>query len=305
MQVIFKSILFCILYQIINFPSSAQTINQTQLKLLENAYEQNDLKKLDKFFDNWHKEIPPISESELITLKPMQQETYKVFEAFYQPSHLENIDFNNIYKDVKYLLVQNSLKMYKTDMLIVTRNDSDNAFKYLVKNGMLDTILPNKYIERFDGLNRLTSDGWQLFDKLNQSSEISIDSIQNFRPKIDCEKKITLNLTKNYDKILINFLENNNMPLGTGGIMDTAKAIANHRKRESFMEHYVKIWYGQWGGDWQLTTYPEVYGITFNPDYSRAKIYFRIEYQGGEALLKKDNGKWIMVSSELTWTWIE
>ena len=64
------------------------------------------------------------------------------------------------------------------------------------------------------------------------------------------------------------------------------------KKRQLFLEQNIKVWEGHWGAYWQLLTYPEVNSIIFDKEMEYAKVFFRIVYEGGEALLKKENGKW-------------
>jgi hypothetical protein len=96
-------------------------------------------------------------------------------------------------------------------------------------------------------------------------------------------------------------LGNAHLPLGAGGIMNPARSNGQSLKREKFLAHFIKIWYGHWGGYWQLYSYPEVYSIIFDKQMNRAEVNFRFIYEGGKAVLENKNGQWKLLSSMRTW----
>ena len=62
----------------------------------------------------------------------------------------------------------------------------------------------------------------------------------------------------------------------------------------------LKIFPGQWFG-WHFLTHPEVEIIYFNSTLDSATVHFRIVFEGGEARFAKNNDKWEMHESKLTW----
>lgn len=125
------------------------------------------------------------------------------------------------------------------------------------------------------------------------------DSIIDFRPRIQ-SKIASVYLTSKYDSILNSFLQNEHTKLGDPDIMTPARAKGESERRKEFLERMVTIFYGHWGGYWQLLTYPEAYGITFDPEMQHARISFRMVYQFGVAELNKADGVWRLTSSRLT-----
>ena len=83
--------------------------------------------------------------------------------------------------------------------------------------------------------------------------------------------------------------------------MNIARSTGKSENRKKFLENYIKIWYGHWGGYWQLYSYPTASSIIFDKDMKYARIYFRMVYEGGEAILKNENNKWILISAKRTW----
>lgn len=120
-------------------------------------------------------------------------------------------------------------------------------------------------------------------------------------PAVESTDKKPLYLNSKYNEILNAFLGNKHLPLGAGGIMNPARSKGQSAKRKMFLEKFIKIWYGHWGGYWQLISYPEANSITFDKEMKYARIDFRMVYEGGEAILKRENGIWKLISAKRTW----
>ena len=257
--------------------STSYIFSQPDIKMLEKAYKEKSATKLKDFFVGWSQDVPPITDTELLELNDTIQQTYKAFISFYKPHRLDSIGGsewgNDIYKKADFVIVQNAIEIYFTDKVYYSAQETE------------------KYIFNFFGPD----------SRENAGDRILTDSITDFRPAVRCDKKTPLFLTEKYDKIINSFLGNNYLPLGTGGIMNPARSKGQSAKRKKFLENYVKIFHGHWGGYWQLYSYPEVYSITFDNDMKYARIDFRLVYEGGEALLKNEEGVWTLISSELTW----
>ena len=65
-------------------------------------------------------------------------------------------------------------------------------------------------------------------------------------------------------------------------------------KKKSFLENYVKIY------DYRPLTPPIVGAIIFDKDMEYAMIQFGMIMQGGIAFLKKESGKWVIISAKTT-----
>src|ERR1035438_1756411 len=90
MNAISKNIILLIAFYS-SYLCQAQYFNPRQLKLLEKAYHHRSLKKINTFFENLHKEIPAISDSEMKTLRPIQKEAYEVFKVYYKRSEERHV----------------------------------------------------------------------------------------------------------------------------------------------------------------------------------------------------------------------
>ena len=282
--------------------------SQTELNVLKKAYKNQSTEELKNFFDAWSREISPITDVELLTYNDTIQQAYKAFIAFYKPHRLDSLGGsewgNDIYKNVDFLIVQNKLKIYFTDKIYYTEQEKEEFVINEINRIFSDSASKRlTWLER-DENGKLSSRAFEYFGIDNRvilKEEKLTDSIMNFRPSVNCNGKLPLFLTKKYDKILNDFLENEHWKLGTGGLMNPARSKGKSAKRKDFLENYIKIFYGHWGGYWQLYSYPQTYSITFDKDMKYAKINFRIVYEGGYAILKREGEKWTLISSELIW----
>jgi hypothetical protein len=128
----------------------------------------------------------------------------------------------------------------------------------------------------------------------------SRDSIVDFRPPVNFPGKKILYLTPNYHKTLIDFLQSDFNPLGTGGIMNPETPTEESAKRYQFLLQEIAIIPGHWGGYWHIETHPFIYGIHFNYLVNKAKASFRVGYMFGEAEFEKTVTGWVMTHSAIT-----
>jgi len=161
----------------------------------------------------------------------------------------------------------------------------ENSLEYfIIQNKIFYSVLPGNDFEKFN---------WKTH---------KIDSINNFKPRLDnLGQKRILYLTSEYSKALNKFLGSKYKDMGTGNIMNPALPEGESEKRYEFLEKHIHILHGHWGNYWHLETHPEVSVIVINNELTKAEIHFRYGYQGGETLLEKENGMWIIKSSKATW----
>jgi hypothetical protein len=278
--------------------------------LLEEAYRTQSKEKLKQFFREWSGNIPAISGQELSQLNTRQKEAYAVFTAFYKPHRLDSLGGSEwgtaIYQKTSFLLVQNEVKIRVTDKIFYSDAVIDSIITSVVTRTVQEDSTKQRLLKKING--RLSQNiraeyGFETSFSFHNSrdSEKPIDSIDTFRPVIKVPGKQAIYLTSKREKTLKAFLGDKHLPLGTGGIMNPARSNGESDKRKKFLESAIKIWYGHWGGYWQLNSYPVAYSITFDKNLLYARINFRMVYEGGEAILKKTNGQWTLLSSRRTW----
>jgi hypothetical protein len=284
--------------------AKAQTADQ-----LEKAYQEKSTEKLKTFFDDWAKDLQPATARQRKKLSKPAQQAYHIFETFYNPHDLENrggSQFGNkIYEGFNYLIIQNKLKIHQKEKIYYT---AEEALAYTIEN--IKKNVDKKYHEKWLATIETGGDGQKHFinsygpdNKMEWEDSLKtlIDSIRDFRPNLIQTKGTPLYLNDSYKKLLDKFLGNAHYALGTGDIMNPAQAKDESAARQKFLGNFIKIYYGHWGGYWQLHSYPTIGSIIFDKDLKYAKIYYNMIYEGGEALLKFENKTWKLLSVKRTW----
>jgi len=131
--------------------------SQTELDMLEKAYKNQSTEELKNFFDAWSQEIPPITDTELSTYNDTIQQAYKLFVDFYNyaADSIYSEWYNELYKDVAFLIVQNTLKIYFVNKLHIEGQKGDGVRKLtdsimdfrpnIQRNGKKTLFLTKKY----------------------------------------------------------------------------------------------------------------------------------------------------------------
>ena len=247
-----------------------------QAALLRTAFHEQSDEKLLEFFNNWADDV---KSNEKEAANPYVAEAHKVFAAVYQPLHPEKLSFSGFqkrYQDVPYFIVQGSLW------------EISQAEKLPQKGFPYGIALP----------------------------VTMLDSMVEFRPTVSFENKKIVYLTTGYQKLLDSILSERRADFNfysdeqNDTIQDFDEWFAIVWERESsfknrmvsFLEKAALIDLPHFDGSWQYVTYPTVERIVFDKKMRRAMVRFGFGNMGGEALLKKRNGTWTIVTAQ--WNWI-
>ncbi|ATP56242.1 hypothetical protein CPT03_07050 [Pedobacter ginsengisoli] len=282
-----------------------QTKAQTA-KQLEKAYQKKSTVKLKAFFDDWAKDLPPATPEQRSKMSNPVQQAYQVFEAFYNPHDLGGrggSEFGNkIYEGFNYLIIQDKFKIYQKEKVFYTDEEAKAyAIDSIKKN--VERKYHEKWIASIESGDKyfVNAYGPNNRPEWDDKGRTLIDSVTDFRPNIVGTKGTPLYLSDKYKALLDNFLGNKHVPFATGGIMNTAQAKDESADRQKFLQNYIKIFYGHWGGYWQYPSYPTISSIVFDKDLKYVKVYYGMIYEGGEAFLKLENNAWKLLSMKRTW----
>lgn len=269
---------------------------QKQDDLLLQAYKARSSQKLQIFFDQWMQETPALSSADIEKSDDTVRNVYLLFQQFYNPIEIQRIGGsewgNDIYKKAKYFLLQDKIRFAFVDTL-----DKE--------------ILLQKEYARLAKESNITIDSAIRYSKKDGNFAMNIfvewpapkqyETIEHFRPRVSFQSPKTIVLIAEYDSLLNRFLGGSHYPLGHGNIMSPAVSSGESANRQKFLEHCIKIWYGHWGGYWQLHTYPTVNSIVFDKSLSHALINYRMVYEGGYAYFKKIDDTWTLIEAKRTW----
>lgn len=153
----------------------------------------------------------------------------------------------------------------------------------VIQNKIFYSVIPSNNLDDFD---------WKKSKR---------DSIVDFRPPIELGKDKILYLTSDYQKALRNFLGTESTDVGEENLMHPSIPEGESADRYLMLRPYIPIIHGHWGRYWHLETHPYVSIIILNKTMTKAKIDFRVGYEGGEAILEKDDNSWTIKESKSTW----
>ncbi|MDQ2180301.1 hypothetical protein [Marinifilum sp. D714] len=131
----------------------------------------------------------------------------------------------------------------------------------------------------------------------------NVDTITNFRPPTDLPKSSILYTSSIHQEIYNTFLNK----LGKKDDNETIQEVnpnatlSNDDLKIKRIEKYFPIDLDSNLKHWNIISAPYIRLISFNENIDRAKVDFIVGCQGGEAILKKKNNKWIILESKATW----
>lgn len=228
---------------------------------LETAYKKSSTFDTEIFFRDWNVSVPSNS-VDSINRDKVVREIYEIYKTVYNPLDLTTLG--------------------KWEW----GNDLNSNCKYVV--------VQNK-IEYATLAETLFDNYFSIYES------IKFESIDDFRPPLNLPGNQILYLTPEYEKTLNLFMGTESTTIGEGGIMTPSMPKGESDKRYTFIRPYIPVLPGHWGGYWHLTTHPVISRILIDTDNVVAKVFFRVGYQGGEAILKKKSNKWTIEKSNATW----
>ena len=117
--------------------------------------------------------------------------------------------------------------------------------------------------------------------------KLYLKSEGSFIPHLNTDREV-LYLFDNIEKSLSFYL---------GGLSETGKDI--HKEHVKDLRKYIEVWYGHWGGYWELATMPNIYHLCVFDN--GVLVFLRDSWNSGiDVFLPNDSQDFIEVSS-----WIE
>lgn len=287
--------------------SVTEGLAQSPARTLRKAYHEESEIKLRTFFQMWANETPPVSKEEISKMNDTTRNAYLSFVAFYQPLNLEGFGGsewgNEVYQNVAFFLVQNQVKVGFADKVGYGQGERDSIRDALLSEYCQgDSATIQLYLSRdTKDWPEILRDAYARKVRIPEPEDVKYQTLRDFRPPVNSGDIIPLYLNNKYEGILNRFLGDKHKPLGYGNIMNPARAYGTSEDKKRFVEKYIKIFYGHWGGYWQLTTYPSASSITFDREMLTARISFRMIYEGGYAILENHGDHWDMIYATLTW----
>lgn len=241
---------------------------------LEVAYKNKSKKMLKNFFDAWVMDTKPETEEEINLKTDLEKEIYRIFKVFYNPKKLSKYstpswghsefqnDNDEIYSNAKYILMQNSIKVSLYD---TTKVLPRNHHKFKVNKN--DTTF------------------WR---------DVSTLEILDFAPNILFENAKVIHCNSYFKEIINQFLGSD---FTNSSIYELPLVKSETKRKLKFLENYVKIIQGHWGGYYHIESFPLVLNIRMNLNMNEAEVFFKNIYGWYCANLEKKDESWNIISS--------
>ncbi len=276
---------------------------------LEKIYSQKSFEKLKIYLDQWAIETKPIDAKEILKQKGYVKASYAIFEAIFDPHNIGKLGVKQIryeiYRKYHYFIIPTKIYIYTSGKVYYDEEEmaayAINAINKIAGPDSLKSLLIDRIKNRYNYYQQ-TINSFGPYGYLYKDSSLKlIDSLINFRPNVTQAIGIPLYLTKKYELEILDFLGTTSKPFAAGGLENISEASGESANRQNFLERFVKVAHGHWGGYWDLKTPPSIYAITFDKEFKYAKVDFNLVYEGGSVFLKFEEGNWQFMSAKRTW----
>lgn len=284
--------------------SSCWAQREGQKELLDRAYWEKSVEKLQQFFENWADEIP---QNEAEVTNDTVAEAYRVFKAFYQPMQLELLtdsvygEDTTLFMNKPFYIVQGTLwEVRVADEIPYTRAERDSflvtrAREYKLEHPWID--LEEVIRDTFEYRPRYEYPSFPPFEYVPSRR---VDSAIRFCPNVHFEGKKVVYLTPEYRVLLDKFMEK------PGNSRDPNKLRELMPGYESGIRSDFLSWMAlvrRHNISWDYQTGPCVYGIILDSQFQRAVVLYYYRFVGYQATLLKEQGEWRV--AKVVSTWIE
>lgn len=233
---------------------------EQSIRELETAYARKSPQAIEAFLENWHRKYPA-NETSIGYLNDTLRTVYKLFGALFKP-----------------------------DLTCrPTGRHSDTLYRYAVVGPrIVFHVIADTVFDRFYSCgNKL---GYYDYDKPIRGRHYSV--VENFRPQIRIPGLKSLYLTDDYKNILDVFLGNVNRKSTAGNITPPVRSEEERRERWLFLQNYLYVFHGHWGGYWRYDMPPSVNFIILNESLDKAIVELCYNYSGNGLLLHKEASEW-------------
>lgn len=261
----------------------------------------------------------------IVSCGPKQNEGPKTNKIKVNDSYKPAFTVNQLCDKLEFSFSKMQVDSFEQIFIDWNKTIKSNTDNFINQNDTINSVF-NVYKEFYKPLDLLKLGNWEWGNALNENSKYVVvqnkifysviqtenfndinwsklkkDSIINFRPPLDLDKNKILYLTDEYAESINKFLGTESTQLGEENIMNPSIPEGETEKRYEILRSYIPLLLGHWGSYWHLETHPDISIIIFNKSLTKAKIDFRVGYQGGEAILEKNGNNWIIKESKETW----
>lgn len=245
------------------FTASSQ---QSQSKLLNDAYQSKSTAKLKLFIDRWAKNSALSAAKWSLT----KNDTIKAFNEVYRLFYLnENSYLAGSDKDAekRYIVVEDKPLLVVTDTLPI----ADPASDYNVEQDY-EILAPFSWK---DGNHEMI--------------------LHSYIPVLLTPNVIVLSLTKEYDSIIEGFITVKPGEKLKNEYGEPLTEEGHNELKVRFLSSYLPMVKRHWGNYWNYLSYPNIKRIVFDKKFTTALVSYSLSSRGGLACYKKTEQGWRLV----------
>lgn len=277
-----------------------------QKELLDRAYWEKSVEKLQQFFENWADEIP---QNEAEVTNDTIAEAYRVFKAFYHPMQLDVItgsDFvamdTALFMNKPYFIVQGSLREVRVaDEIPYTRAERDSFLMHRAREYKLEHPWVNLEEVLRDTFEYGPRYEYPSFPPFEYVPSRRIDSAIRFCPDVRFDGKKVVYLTPEYRVLLDDFMDKPDNSRDPNKLRELMPDY-NGKLRSEFLS-WMALVRRRNMLSWDYQTGPWVYGIILDAQLQRAVVLYYYRFGGYQTTLLKELGEWRV--AKVVSTWIE
>lgn len=228
-------------------------------------------------------------------------EVHHVFEAFFRSEKFIEIEGSALSKSSfdahSYILVQNSIGIYTIPRIYYLRHEIDSiGLAYTKSMKIAGEPMYDHFKKQGDrALNSIIASSGKSIAKESLKKRLYADTIEAFFPNLQHLNRKVIYHTPQFDTIANSLLGNKYVK----GHSRTFELLATNASKKKDFDKVVQVWYQRTGYYWQLTPHPVISAVTFDENMEHVWFKVSLSYRGAEAVMKKTDGEWVIVSVEV------
>jgi hypothetical protein len=253
------------------FLSVSVKSQQSQERLLHEAYKTKSSKKLKLFIDRW----ATVSSLSVANWATTKNDTIKAFNEVYRQFYLsenQGLTKTDVVTGSIYVVLDDDPVMAITDTLPM--GDSTEGY-------------PNE-------------PNYELLQSLTYREGNREQMFQSYVPVLGIPKLIILSLNSKYNSYIKKFLDSK--PPGKkqndDGYLGEDR-VGHDEEKVAFLSAYLPMVKRHWGHYWNYLSYPNIKQIVFNKELTSAVVSYKLSSKGGMACYKKTETGWTFIDKRI------
>lgn len=273
-------------------------------KILD-GYKKKSQNLANEYFETWHNEISPISDSEFNALNDTLKNVYKIAEIYLKPSQSDSdstsLNYNYHFNGIKYVPVQNSIDYAFINEIFLSEDELNTYLEKIVRFLVHNNPDLSHNLEKTNGRypESVKMKFASSFYRNEPADYIYSTKYYHFQPRIKIPGKSIIYMNGLYRQDLFRFtsLYEANISKHRGNRY-RRKISMEHFRRENFLLNMTNCYFHMIKIDLNkepvFDTY--MYYIVFNHDMTRARVVTTFNTY---VYYQKENDEWKYVKTDI------